>query len=331
MEIKSKKIMKKLFGFIILTVLLSSCYKDYIKDFDYNAVYFPYQTDVRTLVVGEGMQIEIGVALGGVRKNTTDRNVNFTIDNTLITPAILTVMKGGAGYIKTAVQSINTLLPLPTNYYTLSDNSKFVIKSGQHMGSITLKVDSARFLADAATINPNYVIPFYITSAKADSVLPNKRYAVIGLKYENMLFGNYWHGGVTVVTSPVGTVIKTIPYYTTIPSPENRIWKLTTVSPNSLIINGYSDQTTSKGEMKVTFDGTNISISGVTGSTFAIQPNGTSSYNKAKLLQNRKIVLRYKYIGTDGNTYSAQDTLTFRNRIRDGVNEWQDENPSHYQ
>lgn len=24
------------------------------------------------------------------------------------------------------------------------------------------------------------------------------------------------------------------------------------------------------------------------------------------------------------------DTLTFRNRIRDGVNEWQDENPDHY-
>ena len=323
--------MKKLFGFIILTVLLSSCYKDYIKDFDYNSVYFPYQTDVRTLVVGEGMQIEIGVALGGVRENTLDRNVGFKLDNSLITPAILTTMKGGASYIKTAVQSVTTLAPLPANYFTLSDNSNFVIKKGQHMGAITLKVDSARFLADAATLNPNYVLPFYITTAKADSILPDKRYAVIGLQYENMLFGNYWHGGVTTVTSPTGTVIKTIPYYTTIPSPENRVWKLTTIAPNALTINGYSDQTTSKGEMKVTFDGTNISVSSVAGSTFTILPNAASSYNKAKLLQNRKIVLSYKYIGTDGNTYSAQDTLTFRNRIRDGVNEWQDENPTHYQ
>lgn len=41
-------------------------------------------------------------------------------------------------------------------------------------------------------------IPFRITKADADSVLVDKDYAVIGVKYENMLFGNYWHGGVTI-------------------------------------------------------------------------------------------------------------------------------------
>ena len=40
---------------------------------------------------------------------------------------------------------------------------------------------------------------------------------------------------------------------------------------------------------------------------------------------------KLKYVNSDGNTCYAQDTLTFRNRLRDGVNEWQDENPSHYQ
>ncbi len=40
-----------------------SCYDDYIKDFDYTTVYFPYQIDVRTFVVGEGMKIEIGADL----------------------------------------------------------------------------------------------------------------------------------------------------------------------------------------------------------------------------------------------------------------------------
>ena len=32
----------------------------------------------------------------------------------------------------------------------------------------------------------------------------------------------------------------------------------------------------------------------------------------------------------DGTVTEVTDTLTFRNRIRDGVNEWQDENPQHY-
>ena len=32
----------------------------------------------------------------------------------------------------------------------------------------------------------------------------------------------------------------------------------------------------------------------------------------------------------DGSYDEVRDTLAFRNRIRDGINEWQDENPGHY-
>ena len=85
-----------------------------------------------------------------------------------------------------------------------------------------------------------------------------------------------------------------------------------------------------KNEMKLTLDGTNIVVSTNTGSTFAVLPDGTSTFNRAKLLQNRKILLNYKYVNAAGNTCYAQDTLTFRNRIRDGVSEWQDENPANY-
>lgn len=332
MEVKTLKrlVMKRIFFYLLLAVATSSCYESYIKDFDYSSIYFPYQTDVRTFVVGEGMKIEIGAALGGVTKNTKDRTVNFVLDNSLITPDVLITMKNGVSYIKTSVASVSELLPLPDNYFTLSDNSKMIIKTGEHSGTVTMKVDSTLFLSDPATINATYAIPFYITSADADSLLPDKRYAVIGVKYENMLFGNYWHGGVTVVKDNSGNVVNTIRYYTTIPSPENKIWTLKTVAPNALVTNGYSDQTTSKGEMKLTLNGSNITVSSNSGSTYAVEPDGESSYNSAKLLQNRKIILKYKYVNSDGNTCYAQDTLTFRNRIRDGVNEWEDENPAHY-
>jgi hypothetical protein len=276
------------------------------------------------------MKIEIGAALGGVRENTIDRTVTFSIDNSLVNAATLTLMKGGAPYIKDAVAPVTTLLPIPTSYYTLSNNNKMVIKAGQHMGSVVMRIDSAKFLADPNTLFANYAIPFNMISADADTILASRRTAVIGLKYENMLFGNYWHGGVTTVKDATGTTIQTLVYYTAVNQPENKTWKLTTVAPNELVTNGISDQTTAKGEMRLTLEGTNITVTTNAGSTFAVLPDGASTYNRAKLLQNRKILLNYKYVNAAGNTCYAQDTLTFRNRIRDGVNEWQDENPANY-
>lgn len=322
--------MKKIITLIIITLAMTACYEDYIKDFDYSAVYFTYQFDTRTLVVGEGMKIEIGVALAGVMENKTDRKITFSIDNNLVTPEILAAMKGGATYIRNAVSNVTELDAIPTNYYTLSNNNTIMIKAGQHAGSIVLKADSANFLADVETINAKYALALNITSAEADTILQNKRSTVIGIKYENMLFGNYWHGGVTTIKNPEGNTIETIVYPTTIPTPENTIWKLTTVSPNTLVTNGYSNITTSKGEMKLTLQDNNIIISSNENATFVVEADGTSTFNKAKLLQERKIYLNYKYVNEEGNTCYAQDTLTFRNRIRDGVNEWQDENPEHY-
>jgi uncharacterized protein YybS (DUF2232 family) len=99
-----KENMKKIFALLILAIALVSCYEDYIKDFTYNAVYFPNTIDIRTVVVGEGLKVKIGAALGGVMENTKDRNVNFILDNSLVTPAKLIAMKASSyAYIKNAV------------------------------------------------------------------------------------------------------------------------------------------------------------------------------------------------------------------------------------
>ena len=55
-----------------------------------------------------------------------------------------------------------------------------------------------------------------------------------------------------------------------------------------------------------------------------------SSWNEDILLQNRKIYMNYQYSDADGNTVLVTDTLTFRNRVLDGINEYQDNNPEHY-
>lgn len=322
--------MKKILAFLIVSLALVSCYEDYIKDYDFTSIYFPYQENVRSFIVGEGLKIEVGAALGGVMKNTKDRNVNFAIDNSLITSERLQAMKVGVSYIKDAVAEVTELLPLPTNYYTLSDNSKMVIKSGWHSGSVVINIDSTAFLSDEATLKATYAIPFYIVNAEADSIIEKKRFAVIGVKYENMLFGNYYHGGVTYVKDSEGNTIDTLAYYTIIPQPAADIWTLVTIAPNSLAVKGYSNNSSPNYELKLTLDGNNIIVSSAQGSTYNFDPDGASSFNRSILLQDRKIYLKYKYINNDGNTCYASDTLAFRNRIRDGVNEWQDENPSHY-
>jgi len=312
---------------LVLSVAMTSCYKDYIEDFDFTSIYFPYQTNVRTFVVGEGMKVEVGAALAGLRENSQNRIVNFTMDNSLITADILAAMKVGAGYIKDAVASVTALKPMPTTYYSISDKSKMEIKAGNHMGSVLIKADSAAFLNDTTTLRPVYALPFMITSADADSIRVGKGSAVIAFKYENMLFGNYWHGGVTVVKDAAGNVVKTTNYFTTIPTPEIKIMNLKTVAPNALVTNKISDQT---GSLKLTLSGTTITVSQANGSAVKVQPDGASTFNRSKLLQDRRIYLKYKYANADGTTSYATDTLTFRNRIRDGVNEWQDENPENY-
>jgi hypothetical protein len=323
--------MKKIIAVLVLITSLSACYDDYVKNFEYDSVYFPYQLDTRTFVVGEGMSIRLGAVLGGVRVNDRDRTIQYTFDNSLITTERLAAFQGAAAYVQQAVSGVTALNLLPSNYYSLSDGSKIVIRKGEHSGPLTVKADSASFLSDPATLNAGYVLPFRITSADADSILPNKNFMVLGLKYENMLFGNYWHGGVTIEKDASGAVISETKYYTTIPSPDSKAWVLKTVAPFELVTNGVSAISSStKPEFKLTVNGGNITISNVEGATYQVQPDGTSTYNQAKLLQDRKIFLNYKYQNIAGNWCYAKDTLTFRNRIRDGVNEWQDENRTNY-
>ena len=286
-----------------------------------------YQNIVRTVVVGEGMKIEVGPAFGGEMVNSRDRQVTLALDNTLITPAmLLTMQSSSVNSIKNYVTGLTQLKLLPVDYYTISGIS-VVIKKGQNSGTVVIRPDSVKFLSDPATLMAQYVLPFRIVSGDTDSILHAKNYAVIGLRYENMLFGNYYHGGVTTVKDGTGTVVKITKYFTTIPQADSKNWVLSTISPNQLVTNGISDVS---GSFKLTLNGGVITISQATGSTVVVQPSDASSFNQAKLLQNRKILLNYKYANADGTTSYAQDTLTFRNRIRDGVNEWLDENPLHY-
>jgi hypothetical protein len=314
---------------IFLGLAMVSCYNEYVKDFDYTGVYFAYQTNVRTVVVGEGMKIEVGPALGGEMVNSRDRLVTMSLDNSLLTNGMLLAMQNSpVNSIKNYVTGLTMLTLLPADYYTMSGTS-VTIKKGQNSAAVVIRPDSVKFLSDPGTLMAKYVLPLRIISADADSVLRARNFTVIGLRYENMLFGNYIHGGVTIrKNASTGLSIDTAKYYTTIPQSDAKSWALTTITPSQLVTNGISNIA---GSFKITLNGGSIVVSQAAGSTVVVQPDGVSTFNQSKLLQDRKILLSYKYANADGSIISyARDTLTFRNRIRDGVNEWLDENPVNY-
>lgn len=339
---------------IIRTLLLSSsllalagCYDPYVKDYEYSAVYVANQYDLRSLVVGEGMKFDFGVVLGGVMNNADGVSVRFMLDDELVTEDLssfggdtyFTALAGMLGnapigtlsqrYVTDAFSApgASMLEPLPASHFKLSSTSDLSIAKGAHTGTVTFKADSLNFLSDEkAGADPHYAIGYRIVSSSADTVLLSKSFGVIALRCENMFFGNWYHGGKSKVTSADGQVSESA-YPTRIPADENtsEVYSLVTATPYSVKANFFHNQ---KGKtMTISSEGGQIAVSAPDGSITDLG----SSWNKSKLLQDRKLFLNYSYTSADGSVTEVHDTLAFRNRIRDGVNEWQDDNPSHYQ
>lgn len=321
--------------FLLLPLCAVSCYGDYVKDYDRVACGFANQTDVRSVIIGENEGFSTGVALGGVINNTEDRTVSFTVDYSVLNDGILNTMKTHKfAYIANLMAKVNKLEVMPASSYALSTDSgnpgRTVIRKGTHLGVIDIKFDMDQFLAKDRLL-PYSVIPIRITKADKTEIISGMEYTVIGVRYENMLFGSWYHGGV-MTKEKDGEIVDTYEYFTTVPMADNKVWTLTTVAPDALTANAVGREFSgAAAQMRLTlFDDDSISVESVAGATYQVEQDGECRFIRTKLLQDRKIALQYKY-EADGFVYHAKDTLSFRNRLRDGVNEWQDENRENYE
>ncbi len=334
---------------LLLALFCSGCYDDYVEDYDHSGVYVAYQYDLRSFIVGEEMSFEIGSVLGGVIENERDRSVYYVLDDDLVDGDLspysgaaspftawqamsgaVTVSGISQSYVTEAVKAsgIGRLTPLLREYFTVSDDRKISIPRGRHTGTVTVTADPEALLADPnMSHDPYYAIGFRLTSADADTVLIAKSYQVVAVRYENMLFGHYYHGGKMHTVNAAGQITATKVYPTTIPSQEgtHAVYTLTTVAPDA-VETDYIGNGTKQGSLRLTLDGDKVTVSS---SSISVEDLG-SGYNRARLLQDRKIFLHYRYPNGDGTSTEVIDTLTFRNRMHDGVNEWQDSDPAHY-
>lgn len=297
----------KLIIFTVLAVQFG-CYKNFEQDYVFSSVYFANQNLRRTFVEDEFNTIKIGVVLGGKRVNSSNEWVKFSINDT-------------TGW------DISPYSILPDSYFSLSSNEDIIIPSGKFIGEITMTIDDS-FFSDPDSPHDNYVLPFRIYDTSADSILGAKDSMLLILTFQSRIFGNYYHNGVVIRKSASdGSTVDTIVYHQDEPvtSAVNN-WNLSTIASKTLQSRGLGNYAPSDltGFYIHILDDNTITLSEDTtlvssGYDWKFEQNGTCNYNK----ESKTIFLIYKYRDImTGYDCFATDTLIFRNRILDGVNQW---------
>lgn len=178
-------------------------------DFEYQSVYFAYQTPIRTVTLGEDIfdnsldnqhKVKVMATTGGVYENSKAIHIDFVVDNSLTEG--LTYPNGQA------------ITPLPDTYYQLASN-QMTIPKGSLTGGVEVQLTDA-FFADPKSLETYYVLPLRLTKVvNADSILSGKPsfqganraivsdwdvapkdFTFYALKYINPWHGNYLRRGV---------------------------------------------------------------------------------------------------------------------------------------
>lgn len=296
----NKKIPVLLLAILIASLLASCSYDDFVEnEFEYTAVYFPKDTIARTFIMEEGMRIGVGIVLGGRLSNDRDVEVTFSLDPSLVTDAAYTVM--------------------PAEYYTLEGldgepiTNTITIPKGKVQGFVYVKADSSAFLSDISSLGHNYALGFQLEEViGADSILADMTTTIISFSYINQLFGYYVQLG-QINRTENGDPIDPVIY----PGGIDDVLQLTMYAPDTLIVNGIGVSRGGNHKMKIAVRADNsIDIASIPGA-IAVTDDGGSRFIRAE----REIILNYSF-EQNGIIHTARDTLEFRNRVVDGVNQF---------
>lgn len=211
--------MKSLYIMSLLGVaaMLGSCKNQY-HEFESNqeqAIYFPVQYPVRTLVLGETRldnsvdlqnAFHVGVCVGGGYSNENSWTVDYEVDPSLVPEGMKATNADGEEV---------TVKVLPDYYYTLEPENSVVIPKGSFNGLIRVNISDA-FFEDENACKFNYVLPMKITGSSGPKILwgtPSvenanifdasqwsatdqpRFFTLFGVKFINMLDGVFFHRG----------------------------------------------------------------------------------------------------------------------------------------
>jgi len=331
--------MKKLIFSIIILSLFTACHnQDWeFPDYKYTTVYFPYQSPIRTLVLGKDIydntldnahKCKIMATMGGVYENKIDRTLQLTIDNSL------------CDSLKFESDSGNFVLPMPASYYSLPSDLKIVIPSGLLTGGIEVQLTDA-FFADPRSIMNSFVIPLRITAVtNIDSVLsgtsmvanPDRRvaadwsvapkdYILYCIKFINPWSGAYLRRGIDVGKGNNGasTLDTTITLHNQYVERDQVVF-MKTVSMDevslSLTTRNKGNSTDVPFELRIKVDNSGKCIvSNPASATYTVTGNGEFVNNGDIWGGEKRDVMRLKYQVDFGvSTHTFTDTIVMRDR-----------------
>lgn len=331
--------MKKLFliSFVLIAVL-SACNKDWsFPDYKYTSVYFPYQSPVRTLVLGEDIfdntldnqhKFLVMATMGGVYENEKDVALNLAVDPTL------------AAKLKFGTATGDSVYVLPSNYYTLPKDAKIVIPKGSLMGGLEVQLTDA-FFQDPKAIKNAYVLPLKITSVtNADTVLSGsslktspdprqpgdwtiapKNFTLYAIKYINPFHGFYLRRGITEVKGNSGnTALDTTIAYHAQYVEKDQVVSLVTTALNqaSLSLNTRDRGSSTNVPFQAILNFNNqgaVTFSAPAGATYTVSGSGTLVKKGDMWGEQKRDVLHLKYqVNFGTTTHSFTDTLVIRDR-----------------
>lgn len=331
--------MKKAFlvSFILLSIL-TACNKDWeFPDYKYSTVYFPYQSPIRTLVLGEDIfdntldnqhKFLIMATMGGVYENKKDITLSIALDNSLAQRVKFDPNNGGGDVVT-----------MPANYYTLPQDMKITIPAGKIMGGLEVQLTDA-FFADPRAAKNTYVIPLKINSVTgADSILrgssskatPDPRqagdwgiapkdYVLYAVKYVNPFHGVYLRRGVDVVKGNNSNTAldTTVVYHSAFVEKDEVVSMFTrSMSQDTMALNAKNrGNINAPFQLFLNFDNSgNCTVSAPASATYTV--SGTGQFvKKGDMWGNEKRdVLYLKYqVNLGTTTHSLTDTLVARDR-----------------
>lgn len=322
------------------TLSLVSCENQDIDFPDYEggvSVYFPYQTPVRTIVLGSDEydttldkehKCLISATMGGAYKGrniTIDVAVDESLCNNLVSAATGEAVKA-----------------MPSNYYNLSSNQ--IAFKGKQTGSVEVQLADA-FFADPASVANTYVIPLVMKNQTgADRILAGeydgsaapsrtdvdawkvtpKDYVLYCVKYKNKYdaffsrCGKYALNGAAAVQIPAESDAKFEGHFD--PVVDGKECNTVSMSMNTVkyAVDHTVNGTQIKCELLLTFEGDACKVSSLTDGVTATG-NGLFTPNGAKKAWGNKdrdhLTLNYTLASGD-NTLSCDESLVW---IRSGV------------
>lgn len=283
----------RLFFFLTICVnfLFTSCYDDYVDDYD-STMYFSSQQPLRTVIADRSMDIKVGVAISGKRNVDTKDWADFILDSSLLEGTELELM--------------------PESYYTLSNSNRMLVRDkAVAIADVTISFTDA-FYADPLTMTTHYALPFRIVETSCDQINEQKSYSIVAVKYESTYAGTYYVQG-NVDTLGEGGEVVSSEVYSDIDLSDNITRKLTTVDKTHLIRQGVANVPVAndKESIALSIEGDRVVVSSRDGIDGAIDIfDASGSYdNEAHAIQ-----LNYSYV-KDNVTFRVSETLTLRQDI----------------